>query len=81
MTENGMSGTYSILGAEEKCVQNLGSKVSGVRPLGRPRCRWEDNVTMDLVEIRLKGVNLIHLSHDRGHWLAVMNKVFQRVSM
>jgi hypothetical protein len=23
----------------------------GKRPLGRPRCRWEDNITMDLQEV------------------------------
>jgi len=22
------------------------------RPLGRPRCRWEDNIKMDLQEVR-----------------------------
>ena len=27
------------------------------RPLGRPRCRWEDNVRMDLKELR--GIGLI----------------------
>ena len=26
---------------------------TGKRPLGRPRHRWEDNVTMDLKEIRV----------------------------
>jgi len=26
-------------------------KSEGKRPLGRPRCRWEDNIKMDLVEI------------------------------
>ena len=24
---------------------------TGKRPLGRPRCRWEDNIRMDLKEI------------------------------
>jgi hypothetical protein len=24
----------------------------GTKPLGRPRCRWEDNIKMDLREIR-----------------------------
>ena len=24
------------------------SKPTGKRPLGRPRCRWEDNIRMDL---------------------------------
>ena len=23
------------------------------RPLGRPRCRWEDNIKMDLQEVRV----------------------------
>jgi len=28
------------------------------RPLGRPRCRWEDNIKMDLREIGIKGAIL-----------------------
>ena len=34
-------------------------KPTGKRPLGRPRCRWEDNIRMDLEEIR--GIGLIWL--------------------
>ena len=26
-------------------------KPEGKRPLGRPRCRWEDNIKMDLQEV------------------------------
>jgi len=26
-------------------------KTGGKRPLGRPRCRWEDNIKIDLKEI------------------------------
>ena len=26
-------------------------KHEGKRPLGRPRCRWEDNIKMDLQEV------------------------------
>jgi len=26
-------------------------KPEGRRPLGRPRCRWEDNIKMDLQEV------------------------------
>jgi hypothetical protein len=26
-------------------------KPEGSRPLGRPRCRWLDNIRMDLVEV------------------------------
>jgi hypothetical protein len=27
-------------------------KSEGKRPNGRPRCRWEDNIKMDLQEVR-----------------------------
>ena len=29
----------------------LMGKPEGKRPLGRPRCRWEDNIKMDLQEV------------------------------
>ena len=32
----------------------LENKPTGKRPIGKPRCRWEDNIRMDLKEI---GVN------------------------
>jgi hypothetical protein len=35
------------------------------RPLGRRRCRWEDNIKMDLREIRIDGANWIRLAQDR----------------
>jgi len=28
----------------ERCVQGFGRRPEGRRPLGSPRCRWEDNV-------------------------------------
>ena len=31
----------------------LTGRPTGKRPLGRPRCRWEDNIRMDLEELRL----------------------------
>jgi hypothetical protein len=38
-------------------------------------CRWEDNIRMDLREIRLEFVNLIHLAQDRVQWWALVNMV------
>jgi hypothetical protein len=29
----------------------LVGKPDGRRPLGRPRCKWEDNIKMDLPEV------------------------------
>jgi hypothetical protein len=34
----------------------------GKRPLGRPRCRWVDNIKMDLREIGWDGMNWIDLA-------------------
>jgi hypothetical protein len=47
----------------------------GRRPLGRPRRRWEDNITMDLGEIGFGDVDWIHWAHDRDRWRALVNTV------
>jgi hypothetical protein len=40
----------------------LVGRPEGKRPLGRPRCRWEDNIKIDLREIGIDGVNWIQLA-------------------
>jgi hypothetical protein len=40
-------------------------KPEGKRPLGRPRCRWVDNMKMDLREIGWEGVDWIDMAQDR----------------
>jgi len=46
-----MGGACSTHGRDEKRIQTFGRKPEGKRPLGRPRCSWEDNIRMDLREI------------------------------
>jgi hypothetical protein len=41
----------STNGAKRNAYMILMGKPEGKRPLGRPRCRWVDNVKMDLREI------------------------------
>jgi hypothetical protein len=53
----------------------LVGRPEGKRPLGRPRCRWEDNIKLDLREIRIDGANCIQLSQDRVQWWAFVNTV------
>ena len=36
----------------ERCIRVLVRKPEGKRPVGRPKCRWEDNIKMDLQEMR-----------------------------
>jgi hypothetical protein len=45
----------------------------GKRPLGRPRCRWVNNIKMDLLVIGWDGVDWIGLAQDRDKWRALVN--------
>jgi len=56
------------------CRVSVG-KPEGKRPLGRPRCRWEDNIKMDLQEVECGGMDWIELAQDRDRWRAFMNAV------
>ena len=53
----------------------LVGKPEGKRPLGRPRRRWEDNIEMDLQEVRCGGMDWIDLAQDRDRWRALENAV------
>ena len=52
-------------------------KPEGKRLSGRPRCRWEDNIKMDLREVGCDPGEWIDLAEDRYQWRsyarAVMN--------
>jgi len=50
-------------------------KPEGKRPLGRPRCRWEGNIKMDLQEVGCEGMDWIDLARDRDWWGALVNAV------
>jgi hypothetical protein len=43
-------------------------KARGKRPLGRPTCRSEEKIKMDLREIGWSGMDWINLAQDRGQW-------------
>ena len=43
----------------------LTGKPTGKRPFGRPRCRWEDNIRMDLEEIGINAGNWVEIG--RAH--------------
>jgi hypothetical protein len=48
----------------------LRGKPEGRRPLGRPRCRWMDNI-----EIGWGGMDWIDVSQDRNQWRALVKTV------
>ena len=53
----------------------LVGKPEGKRSLGRPRCRWEDNINIDLLEVECKSMDWIELAQDRDRWRAFVNAV------
>jgi len=50
-------------------------KTEGKRPLGRPRRRWEDNIKMDLQEVRGSCEDWMELAQDRDMWRALVSTV------
>jgi hypothetical protein len=50
-------------------------KTEGRRPLGRPRCRWLDNIRIYLVEVLWGDVDWTGLAQDREKWKALVNSV------
>ena len=52
----------------------LTGTLTGKRPLGRPRRRWEDNIRMDLKEIGVNWRNWVDSDEDRDYWRALVNE-------
>ena len=46
-----------------------------LRPLGRPRRRWEDNIRMDLQEVGGSCGDWMELAQDRDMWQALVSTV------
>jgi hypothetical protein len=53
----------------------LVGKPEGKRPLRRPRCKWVDDINVDLREIEWDGIDWIDLARDRDKWRALVNTV------
>jgi hypothetical protein len=69
------AGHVARMGEKKNVYRLLVGKPEGKRPLGRPRCRWIDNIKMGLLEIGLSVVDWIGLAQDRYKWRALVNSV------
>jgi hypothetical protein len=63
------------MGGERNVYKVLMGKPEGKRPLGRPRCRWEDGIRMDLREMGWGSVDWIQLTQNMYQWRALVNTV------
>ena len=50
-------------------------KPEGKRPLGRPKCRWEDNIKMDLQEVGRGCGDWMEFAQDRDRWRALVSRL------
>jgi len=63
------------MGEERGLYRVLVGKPEGRRPLGRPRCRWVDNIRTDLQEVRCGYMDRIGLAQDRDRWRTLVSAV------
>jgi hypothetical protein len=68
-------GHVARMGERRNVYRLLVGTPEGKRPIGRPRCKWMDNIKMELLETGLSVVAWIGLAQDRYRWRALVNSV------
>ena len=69
------AGNVARMGEGRGVYRVLVGKPEGKKPLGRPRRRWEDNITVDLQEVGGDCGNWMGLAQDRDRWRALVSTV------
>jgi hypothetical protein len=73
--ENEMGGEYSAHGEMRNAYKILVGNPKENRPLGRPRCRSEDNIKMNYRKIGFGGVDWIYVAQDKDQCRDLVNTV------
>jgi hypothetical protein len=68
-------GHEAQMGEKRNVYRLFVGKPERKRMLGRPRCRWIDNIKMDILEVGLNVADWIGLAQDRYRWRALVNLV------
>ncbi|KAJ4452158.1 hypothetical protein ANN_03676 [Periplaneta americana] len=63
-----LAGHVARMGESKNAYRVLIGRPERGRPLGRPRCRWEDNIKMDMREVGYDDRDWINLAQDRDRW-------------
>jgi hypothetical protein len=67
------AGHVARMEQRRRAYRVLVGKPAGMRPSGRPRRRWEDNIKIDLTELG-EGA-WMDLGQDTDRWRALLNAV------
>jgi hypothetical protein len=70
-----LAGRVVRMGDSRGAYRVLVGRPEGKRPLGRPRCRLEDNIKMNLQEVGLGVMTWIDLAQGRDMWRTLVNAV------
>jgi hypothetical protein len=70
-----MGGHVAWMGDERGVYRVFVGKPEEKRQLERPRLRWEDNIRINLQEVRCGDMDSIRLAQDRGRWWTLVNVV------
>jgi len=63
-----MGGTHSMHGTDAMCIQNLGQKIQGKRPLEKSQQWLDDNIIMDLK--KMDQIQQLRIGYNHGHlWM------------
>jgi hypothetical protein len=62
------------MGERRDVYRALVGKTEKKRSLGRPRCRWKDNIKMHLQEVEW-GMDWVDLAWDTDRWRELVNVV------
>ena len=61
------------MGERRGIYRVLVGKLEVKRQLGRPRCKWEDNIKMDVKDVGWRSMDWIDLAEARDRWQALAN--------
>ena len=74
-----MVGHVAGMGERRDAYRFWSGKPEGMRPLGRPRRRWEDNIKLYLQEVGCGSMDWIDLAQDRARWRALVNTIMKLI--
>jgi hypothetical protein len=66
---------WHVWGNRRGVYRVLVGRPEGMGLLGRSRCRWEDNIKMNLQELGWGNMNWIDVASGRRRWRTLLNAV------